>query len=159
PYAVESFESNVVTRMVRYEQYWGGTEGRPKRFENHYVPDGQARLNAVRSGEANLAILDASQIPQAKGAGLEVQVNEQLSVWNMYTSLSSPNIGEIRIRQAIMHAIDRQSLVDALTFGSGVPTQQLFPAGHPVFIEELANAYPYDPDRARALLAEAGRTD
>lgn len=157
PYAVESFESNVVTRMVRYEQYWGGTHGRPKRFENHYVTDGQARLNAVRSGEANLAILDASQIPQAKGAGLEVQINQQLSLWNIYTNLSGPDIGDIRVRQAIMHAIDRQALVDALTFGSGVPAQQLFPAGHPVFIEELANAYPYDPQRARALLTEAGK--
>lgn len=158
PYAVESFESNVVTRMVRYDQYWGGTEGRPKRFENHYVTDGQARLNAVRSGEANLAILDASQIPQAEGAGLEVQINQQLSLWNMYTNLSSPDIGDIRVRQAIMHGIDRQSLVDALTFGSGVPAQQLFPEGHPVFIEELANPYPYDPERARALLAEAGKS-
>ncbi|RBY92974.1 ABC transporter substrate-binding protein [Blastococcus sp. TF02A-30] len=159
PYALESFESNVVTKMVRYEDYWGGTEGRPARFENHYVTDGQARLNAVRSGEATLAILDANQIPEAEGAGLDVQVNEQLSVWNMYTNLSGPDIGDLRVRQAIMHAIDRQSLVDALTFGSGQPTQQLFPKDHPVWIEELDEAYPFDQDKARELLAEAGKAD
>ncbi|MGY1917026.1 ABC transporter substrate-binding protein [Blastococcus sp. SYSU DS0973] len=159
PYEVESFQSNVVTNMARYEDYWGGTEGRPARFEHHYVTDGQARLNAVRSGEANLALLDANQIPVAEGAGLEIQVNPQLSLWNIYTNLSGPDIGDVRVRQAIMHAIDRQALVEALTFGTGTPSQQLFPEGHPVWIEELDEAYPYDPERARELLAEAGKPE
>jgi peptide/nickel transport system substrate-binding protein len=158
PYALESFESNVVTKMARYDDYWGGIEGRPARFENHYVTDGQARLNAVRSGEANLAILDANQIPEAEGAGLDVQVNQQVGMWNIYTNLAGPDIGDVRVRQAIMHAIDRQSLVDALTFGSAEPVQQLFPEGHPVFLDDMADAYPYDPDKARELLAEAGKS-
>ena len=159
PYKVESFESNVVTKMVRYDDYWGGVEGRPKRFENHYVPDGQARLNALRSGQANLAILDANQIPTAKSSGLEVQINPKTSAWNIYTNLSGPDIGNLKVRQAIMYAIDRKALVDALTFGSGEATNQLFPKGHPVFIEELADRYDYDPQKAKDLLAEAGKAD
>lgn len=158
PYRVTNFESNVVTEMERFEDYWDTTEGRPARFEHHYVTDGQARLNAVRSGEANLSILDANQIPEAESAGLEVQVNPQQSLWHIYTNLSGV-FSDINVRKAFMHAIDRQALVDALTYGSGEPAWQIFPEESPVYLEELHESYEFDPERARELLAEAGHED
>lgn len=60
-----------------------------------------------------------------------------------------------RVRQAVMHAIDRQALVDAAMFGYGTPIGTHFAPHHPAY-EDLTGLYPHDPEKAKALLAEAG---
>ncbi len=159
PYRLKNFESNVKTVMVRNDAYWGGTAGRPAGFEHHYVPDGRARLNAVRSGQANVVLIDPRQIPEAKSAGLAVQVNEKNGVWDVYINLSHAPLKDLKVRQAWMHAVDRVALAEALSFGSGKPTVQFFAQSSPLFDPELEKIYPYDPKRAKALLAEAGYKD
>ncbi len=159
PYRLKSFESNVKTVMIRNEDYWGGTAGRPAGFEHHYVPDGRARLNAVRSGQANVVLIDPRQIPEAKGAGLEVLINEKNGVWDIYVNQSKVPLSNLKVRQAFMHAVDRQALADALSFGSSKPTVQFFAQSSPVYDPALEKIYPYDPAKAKALLAEAGYKD
>jgi peptide/nickel transport system substrate-binding protein len=156
---VESFESNVKTVMVRNDAYWGGTKGRPAVFQHHYVPDGRARLNAVRSGQATVALIDPRQIPEAKSAGLAVQINEKNGVWDIYINLGKTPMKDLKVRQAFMHAIDREALADALSFGSSKPTVQFFAQSSPVYDPALERIYPYDPAKAKALLAEAGYKD
>lgn len=157
PFKVTKFESNVRMITVRDDAYWGGIEGRPAGFEHHYVTDGRARLNAVRSGQATLVLLDSRQIPEARAAGLTVQVNEKNAFWVLYFNLQRAGLSDVRIRRAIMHAIDRDALAGALTFGSGRATEQIFAAASPLNIKALDDRYPYDPARAKALLTEAGK--
>jgi peptide/nickel transport system substrate-binding protein len=159
PYRLKSFESNVRTVLVRNEDYWGGTKDRPAGFEHHYVPDGRARLNAVRSGQATVALIDPRQIPEAKGAGLTVQINEKNGVWDIYVNLDRTPLNNLKVRQAMMHAIDREALADALSFGSGSPTVQFFAKSSPLYDPELDRIYPFDQTKAKALLAEAGYKD
>ena len=54
------------------------------------MPDGRAGLNALRSGQANVVLIDPRQIPEAKGAGLAVQINEKNGVWDIYVNLVAP---------------------------------------------------------------------
>ena len=159
PYKVRSAESNVRTLTVRNDAYWGGAAGRPAAFEHHYVPDGRARINAVRSGQANLSIIDARQIAEAKGAGLQVQINEKNSTWDIYMNVSRDSTKDLRVRQAMMHAMDREAIAGALAFGAGKPTAQLFVASSPMYDKALEEIYPYDPAKAKKLLAEAGFKD
>jgi peptide/nickel transport system substrate-binding protein len=63
------------------------------------------------------------------------------------------------VRQAMMHAIDREALADALSFGSGSPTVQFFAKSSPLYDPELDRIYPFDQTKAKALLAEAGYKD
>jgi peptide/nickel transport system substrate-binding protein len=156
PYRLKSFESNVKTVMTRNDEYWGGTKGRPAGFEHHYVPDGRARLNALRSGQANVVLIDPRQIPEAKGAGLTVQINEKNGVWDIYVNLSRAPLNNLKVRRAMMHAIDREALAEALSFGSGKPTVQFFAQSSPVYDPALEKLYPFDQAKAKALLAEAG---
>jgi len=156
PFRVRSFESNVRTIMDRYDGYWGGATGRPATIEHHFVSDGRARLNAVRSGQANLALIDPRQIAEAKQAGFTVQVNEKNSTWDFYLNVKRDNIGKLKVRQAFMHAIDRQSVADALGFGASKPTAQLFASSSPMYDKALDEIYPFDQAKARKLLAEAG---
>jgi peptide/nickel transport system substrate-binding protein len=156
PYKVRNFESNVRTQMQRFDAYWDGTEGRPAAFEHNFVADARARLNAMRSGQATLALIEARQISEAKAAGFAVQINEKNSTWEIGLNTSHETVGKLKLRQAMMHAIDRQALSDGLGFGATRPSTQFFAASSPWFIPELETMYPFDPDKARKLVGEAG---
>lgn len=155
PFVLEDFAPNETTTLVRYDDYWAGVENRPKRLVMKYVTDETTRLNAVRSGEATVASLTPQQIATAEGAGLEVKINPSGSRWTMYLNTSGV-LDEPLVRQALMYAIDRESIADALGFGTTEPTVQLIPSGQPGHIDGAEEDYPYSPDRARELLAEAG---
>ena len=156
PYKVKLFESNIRTAAERYDGYWGGAGGRPAGFVHQYVNDGRARMNALRSGQANLALIDPRQIAEAKGAGFEVLINEKNSTWDIYLNVKRDNIGKLKVRQAFMHALDRPAIAEALGFGASQPTVQLFASSSPAYVKELENLYPYDPAKAKNLLTEAG---
>jgi ABC-type transport system substrate-binding protein len=156
PYRVKSFESNVRTQMQRNDAYWEGTEGRPAGFEHNFASDARARLNALRSGQANLALIEPRQIAEAKDAGFAVQINEKNSTWEIGLNTSHDNISKLKLRQALMFATDREALAEALGFGASKPTVQFFAASSPWFDPALEKLFPYDPDKARKLLAEAG---
>ncbi len=159
PYKVRQFEAAVRTVMDRFDGYWGGTAGRPASFEQRYVPDARARLNAVRSGQATLVLLDNRQIDEAKAAGLTVQVNDRNTITDLYVNAHRAATGNLKVRQALMLAIDRPALAEALGGGVSVPTVQLFAPFSPMFDPALEKRFPYDPVKARQLLKEAGFPD
>ncbi len=78
------------------------------------------------------------------------------------TILSTNNkdevLSDIRVRQALAHAIDRQEIIDGAMFGYGTPIGTHFAPHHPDYVD-LTGQSAHDPDRARALLAEAGYAD
>ena len=159
PYKVKNFEANIKTQMVRFDNYWGGIEGRPAGFDNHYVPDSRARFNAVASGQATIALIEPRQIAEAKSKGLTVQVIEKNALWDIYLNVSRPGLKDVRVRQAMMHAIDREAIADAMSYGTARPTEQLWATTSPFYIAELDTRYPFDQAKARKLLAEAGFKD
>ena len=70
----------------------------------------------------------------------------------------SPELADIRVRQAIAHAINRQEVIDGAMFGYGTPIGTHFAPHHPDYVD-LTDLSAHDPDRARELLAEAGHAD
>ena len=158
-FKLRRFEANVATIMDRNDAYWAGIKDRPAVFEHHYVPDGRARLNALRSGQANVALIDARQIPEAKSAGLTIQVVQKNALWDVYPNTKKGPLGDLRVRQAIMYAIDREGLAEAISNGSAKAARQLWSENSPYYVKELDGSYPFDQAKARALLAEAGYKD
>lgn len=159
PFRLKNFDANVTTILVRNDAYWAGTKDRAAAFEHHYVPDGRARLNALRSGQANIAQIDPKQIPEAKSAGMAIQVVQKNALWDIYPNIKKGPLADIRVRQAIMYAIDREGLAEAISNGSAKPARQLWSEQSPYFVKELEDRYPFDQAKAKALLAEAGFKD
>lgn len=67
-------------------------------------------------------------------------------------------LDDIRVRRAIAHAVDRQAIIDGAMFGYGTPIGSHFAPHHPAYVD-LTGLYPHDPEKAKALLAEAGVKD
>lgn len=155
PYAVTSFKPNDTTKMKRFDDFWDGAKNRPATFTVKYVVDDQTRLNALRSGQATVALLSPRQIAGAKQAGLKTQINNTSSMWVIYENTSKA-LKDVKVRQALMHAIDRKSISMALSFGTGQPSAQLLPKGSAGAVADADKQYPYDPAKAKTLLSEAG---
>ncbi len=119
----------------------------------------QAALNALKTKQVQVSVGDFTTAKQAKSSGLAVSwvpdVWVGLNLIDRAGQVSKP-LADTRVRQAINYAIDRQSLVSALLGEYGVATTQPSVQGMDGYSEAAAGRYPYDPDKARSLLAEAG---
>ena len=74
------------------------------------------------------------------------------------TNNKMPPFDDVRVRQAVAHAIDRQAIIDGAMFGVGTPIGTHFAPHNPDYVDLTANSN-YDPEKAKALLAEAGFAD
>jgi peptide/nickel transport system substrate-binding protein len=124
------------------------------------LPEAASRAQAIVSGAADIAFdIDLEDMAMAEAAGVRIDMRRRASVqaWQFITELPSP-LQDRRVRLALNLAVDRQSIVDTLLMGqTRVPSQV---AARGVFgHDETLTPYPYDPDRAKVLLAEAGYPD
>ncbi|MDR0594230.1 MAG: ABC transporter substrate-binding protein [Bifidobacteriaceae bacterium] len=124
------------------------------------IPNINSVLNAMIAGQGDITQGDYSTADLAKDAGLHVKF-----VPNVFQGLSLmdrdgaivPALGDVRVRQAINYALDREAITEALLGEYGVPTTQTLTGEG--FQPELDNYYAYDLDKAKALMAEAGYAD
>lgn len=146
--------------FVAFDGYWDeAAGGRPATITLITMTDGAARLSALRSGQLSLAVLPAPLAETAEVAGLQVQI-DPARFWGLLLQDREgervPELGILEVRQAMNHAVDRQAIVDAVVFGLGTPTNQLWNPTDSHFNSDVADLYPYDPDRARQLLESVG---
>ena len=118
----------------------------------------RARLNALISGQIDLAeVRPAEAAPAlARGFGISAHSNGWLGLTILDRAGELvPELGDARVRQAIGFAVDRQAIADTVFLGYARPAfQPMLPGlGHDPSLEGF---FSHDPDRARALLAEAG---
>jgi peptide/nickel transport system substrate-binding protein len=149
--------SNQRLRLQAYEDYWGDPPGVDEVLFR-VIPENTTRAQALDAGEIDVADgLD----PQAMGL-IENSGNAKIQgKMGLNTGFLAPNMAareEFRnkkVRQAMNYAIDTASIVNTVFDGIAVQSSQAIPEvlwGH----NEELEPYPYDPDRARQLLAEAG---
>ncbi|HEX7000129.1 MAG TPA: ABC transporter substrate-binding protein [Trueperaceae bacterium] len=143
--------------LEKYEDHW--REGMPyiDRAVFRIIPDEFARFAALSAGEVDIVQnLPASRIEQVEAdPNLRVE-----SVWgqrNMWIGIMIvPPLDDVRIRQALNYAVDKQAIIDSIFDGQA---GAVAPGGFGALAfgyHDDVEAYPYDPQRARELLAEAG---
>lgn len=164
PYVFDSTTSIAGSQyaFTAREGYWNPDLQKFDRVVFKILPDPTARLNAIVSGQVDTTLLETQSITQAEAAGKEL-VSHQVD-WSGLLLMDRegtqvPALGDVRVRQAINYALDRETILESLVRGQGSPTAQVFGPDSGAFVEELDDRYPYDPDKARELLAEAGYED
>jgi peptide/nickel transport system substrate-binding protein len=126
------------------------------------ISDPQAALNALRTGQIDVTSGSAKTADQAEAAGLQVAATPFVCTGlNLIdrTGEVVKELGDVRVRQAMNYAVDRKKLTSAVVGKWGMPTTQLVPEGWDGYSKNAAERYPYDPAKAKALLAEAGHPD
>jgi peptide/nickel transport system substrate-binding protein len=123
------------------------------------VPDESGLVAALRTKAADLALVGDPRVAQtlSREAGLVVGAKPSLSYHLLFLNTKRPPLDNVKVRQAIALAIDRQQIIDTVALGSGDPTGPLPPslAFYALPVGEHA-LYRRDPARARQLLQEAG---
>jgi peptide/nickel transport system substrate-binding protein len=162
PYLIDEIVPDVSATFVRNPDYWNPEAYPFDVIEFHVFADPVAALNALTSGQ-----IDATAIPVSLAAEAEKQgftINEgggQFPTLYFFDRDGAivPALGDVRVRQAINMAFDREAIAEALDLGYGEVSSQPFVPGEPFYIEGADDFYTYDPERARELLAEAGYPD
>ncbi len=144
------------------DDYWNPDSQHWDEIVITVIENPEQRLNAVRTGEADYVAGDLSTADAAEAAGARVlsapTIVYGMSLLDRDGTLGSP-LADVRVRQAINHALDRESIATALLGDYGFATEQTVVPSEPGYVQALDGRYEYDPDRAKSLLADAGYPD
>ncbi|HEA69572.1 MAG TPA: hypothetical protein ENI07_22585 [Desulfobacterales bacterium] len=120
------------------------------------IPERAVQVQGLISGQIDVSyIVDKDDVPLLK-ASPDVQVKESLTslIMVMAINCSNPVLKDLRVRQAINHAIDKQKVLN-IAYGGGKPIGTFMDYGN-AYYKDFTALYPFDPDKARKLLADAG---
>ena len=148
--------------FVQNPNYWDPERQHWKSVTIRVIANASSTIQAMQSGQVQAAVGDATTIPAARNAGLEViappQALSGINLADRGGELSKP-LGDVRVRQALNMAVDRNTIAKALYGSEKLTLSQYALEGQSGYTKDLADAYPYDPKAAKKLLAEAGYPD
>ena len=152
PYKVTEWKRGVSITVEKFADYYG-TKPPVDKATYRFIQEGATRLAAVMAGEVDLAVNMlpeyAKQLPQVKAV-------EGIEYYFIRLSQFKGTMKDKRLRLAANYAVNKQVLVDSLFQGYATVAQgQFFKPGY-VGYNKNVKAYPYDPEKAKALLKEAG---
>ncbi|MEM9319321.1 MAG: ABC transporter substrate-binding protein [Pseudomonadota bacterium] len=157
PFEFSEWVQGDRVELVRNENYWGDAvalEAATFRF----ISDPNAAFAAVMAGDVDAfpgfpAPETLAQFEADPRFQLIIGTTEGETILAMNNA--QPPLDDVRVRQAVSHAINRRDIIDGAMFGYGTPIGTHFAPHNPDYVD-LTGMSAYDPDRARALLAEAG---
>lgn len=160
PFEFSSWSFNNQLVLTRNEDYWKGASGLPG-VVIKIIPDTETQSMMFESGE--LDILDLDYAADSADRFTETypdQIVQGPRVGIVYFTMNfnKEPFQDVRVRKAVQMSIDRQAILDALYGGRGQVEQGIFPHGLIGFNPDQEEIK-YDPEAAKALLAEAGYAD
>lgn len=173
PYRFVSYSPGDRIEMERFDDYW---DEKPhwKHVTYRIISNDASRTAAVLAGDVGIIeFVPPTDLPSlrkdARVTLAEVVSNRSIFLWldHSHTGptpfVTGPNgdvlarnpLNDLRVRQALSLAINRQAIVDRVMEGAAIPTGQYLRPGSYSYVQDLPPT-PYEPERAKALLAEAG---
>jgi peptide/nickel transport system substrate-binding protein len=157
PFKLETWEPGVKVVLARNDQYWGGA---PKIRQAIYVPiiEAQARLAAIKTGEIDLTmdVPPDSLAELRKDADLVVAETNSSAVWYIALNTRHPILKDRRVRQALNYAVNKDAIIRDILKGTAIVARGPMSPVYGPYYQENLQKYPHDPEKARALLKEAG---
>ena len=150
--------------LERFEDYYGGAEGLPPvgspyldRVIFRMMPDATSRVQALLAGEVHIIqSVPPSMVPQlSNNPQITIKATTGTRPKFVDLNVTLPPFDDVRVRQALNYAVDAQKILDEIESGYGVILAgPLSPAN--LLADPRLEPYGYDPEKARALLMEAG---
>lgn len=138
--------------------YWQTGKPYLDKITFRFITAPDTARSALQAGELNVALqMQPTDVdPLKTNSAIKVDVHPSLFLDHCYFNFSKPPFNSKEARLAVNYAIDRKAVNDALTFGLGKPAAQAFPVGYWAYQKALDNAFPFDPTKAKEMLAKAG---
>ncbi len=146
--------------LERNPDYWG-EQPALEQATFKFISDPTAAFAAVMAEDVDVfsGFPAPENLPQFEAdPRFQVLVGSTEGETILSTNNKQPPFDDVRVRQAIAHAIDRQAIIDGAMFGYGTPIGTHFAPHHPAYVDLTGNSA-HDPEKAKALLAEAGFSD
>ena len=159
PFAFVQWDRGNRVVLEQYGAYWGDKPALTK-ATYVFIGDTATMTNALLAGDVDgtnnfapeaIAVFEGN--PQFK---VVVGLTEGETI--LSTNNRKAPFDDLRVRQAMAHALDREEIIEGATYGYGVPIGTHFAPQNPYYLD-LTGTYPHDVEKAKALLAEAGYPD
>lgn len=157
PFIVTDFDVDHYISYEANKDYW---KGAPKIDKlNIKIVDGSQLYAGLQSGEIDITQQAMSDIPQEDYESVEALDNVDVvygsPVTNQSVFIQTKNVPDVKVRQAMLYAIDRQQILEELLNGHGEIVDGFLSSASP-FYDDSLTPVSYDPEKAKALLEEAG---
>ncbi len=146
------------------ENYWEGSyKGQPQVETVVFrpIPEESTRAAELETGGIDIMQdVETDQIPTLEAAGLEIIPHTAFQLGYVFVKTDDESLptSDVRVRQALNYAVDKQTIIDSLEAGFGEPIGSPMGPGYLGYNPDV-EPYPYDPERALELLADAGYPD
>lgn len=157
PFIVTDFDVDHYISYEANKDYW---KGAPKIDKlNIKIVDGSQLYAGLQSGEIDITQQTMSDIPQEDYESVEALDNVEVvygsPVTNQSVFIQTKNVPDVKVRQAMLYAIDRQQILEELLNGHGEIIDGFLSSASP-FYDDSLTPVSYDPEKAKTLLEEAG---
>ena len=156
---LKEYQPNDHCTLVRFDDYWGG-EVKATSITRRVIPEDSSRTIALENGEIDyineLPAVDIDRLKEDENIKTVDMVSASVS-FIAFNCQKEP-FNNVKVRQALHYAVDKQTIIDVIYEGYGVPCNSVFPTMMPGYDSEL-NIYSYDLEKAKQLLTEAGYPD
>jgi peptide/nickel transport system substrate-binding protein len=158
PWMLKSWTPGVKLVLVPNPHYWGKDKPKLKEVVYRTIADNAARLQALESGEVNaIDQVDPADFGTVKSnASLKLVKRPTSAVGYVGMNQSMPPMNNLLVRQAVAYGLDRASLVSAFYGGAAQLANQFLPPTLVGFAKSGVPSYSYNPEKAKALLQQAG---
>jgi len=160
PFKFVSYEPDVSLSLEKNENYWKG----PVKSDGaivSYISQPETRALMLEGDEVDIAWAIPAQWYDTieDDPATKVVSEDTMRTYLLFVNTAKPPLDKVEVRQAISRAIDRQEIVDSALEGvAGTPAKGFFPSNYPWSANDELEGYPYDPDKAKELLEDAGLT-
>jgi peptide/nickel transport system substrate-binding protein/glutathione transport system substrate-binding protein len=161
PFTFVSWQDNDSIMLKRNDKYWKAGLPYLDAVDIKIINELNTAVRAVVAGERDLAInLQAPQKAIAdKSSNVVAVAAPSLVLYGGFINYGKPPLDDVRVRQALNYAINRDEINKIAAVGLGQVSSAILPKEHWACDPATQNFYPYDPDKAKKLLAEAGHPD
>ena len=163
PYVLDAARTVVGSKYVysKNPDYWAPDKQHYDELVLNVYATAQTQVNAIQARQVNLAgLLNNDGLDRVEAAGYStvgIEGNWSGFILQDRAGKLVPALGDLRVRQAINHAIDRKAILESgSNKGLGSVTTQIFSPSSPAYDPALDERYPFDPTKAKQLLADAG---
>ena len=159
PMVFSSWLPNDNFTVTAFDEYWG-EKPKATRISVRVIPESSSRTIALETGEIDIVeSVPAVDIPRVmENKGLKTVTQTSTSVTYVSFNTRKAPLDNVKVRQALSCAVDKQAIIDVICEGYAQQVNTIYPPAMPSYDESI-DLYPYDIERAKMLLTEAGYPD